>query len=66
MNCILPYDGSIFNKIFSRVLLNKLLYFSDFDNYEIYEKSISNEKYIRKVNGPDSSHLNEAISDLIK
>ena len=55
-----------FQDNFGRVLLNKILYFSDFDNYEIYEKSISNEKYIRKVNGPVSSHFIEAISDLIK
>ena len=33
---------------FARVVLYKLLYFSDFDNYEIYEKSISGETYIRK------------------
>ena len=54
-----------FKDNFGRVLLNKLLYFSDFDNYEIYEESISNEKYIRKVNGPVSSHFSEAISELI-
>ena len=48
-----------------RVVLFKLLYFSDFDNYEIYEKSISGETYIRKRMGPVPSHFTNAKNDLI-
>lgn len=46
-----------------RVVLFKLLYFSDFDNYEIYEKSISGETYIRKRMGPVPSHFTSAIDE---
>ena len=51
---------------FARVVLFKLLYFADFDNYEKYEKSISGETYIRKERGPVPSHFSEAISELIR
>jgi hypothetical protein len=50
---------------FARVVLYKLLYFSDFDNYEKYEKPISGETYIRKQMGPVPSHFFEAIGELI-
>ena len=50
---------------FARVVLYKLLYFSDFDNYEKYEKPISGETYIRKQMGPVHSHFFEAINELI-
>ena len=48
-----------------RVVLFKLLYFSDFDNYEIYEKSISGETYLGKRMGPVPSHFSTAINELI-
>lgn len=51
---------------FGRVLLYKLLYFSDFDNYEIYEVPISGETYVRKRMGPVPSHFFIAIDELIK
>ncbi len=41
------------------------MYFSDFDNYEKYEKPISGETYIRKQMGPVPSHFFEAIGELI-
>lgn len=50
---------------FGRVLLYKLLYFSDFDNYEKYEESISGETYLRKRRGPVPSHFHDAIADLV-
>ena len=53
------------NDNLGRVVLYKLLYFSDFDNYEKYEKSISGETYIRKTRGPIPSHFFEAIDELI-
>lgn len=48
-----------------RMVLFKLLYFSDFNNYEIYEKSISGETYIRKRMGSIPSHFTSAIDELI-
>ena len=48
-----------------RIVLFKLLYFSDFNNYEIYKKSISGETYIRKRMGPVPSHFTSAIDELI-
>ncbi|MDO5850281.1 MAG: Panacea domain-containing protein [Methanobacteriaceae archaeon] len=50
---------------FGRVVLYKLLYFSDFNNYEKYEESISGETYIRKSMGPVPIHFHEAIKSLI-
>ena len=50
---------------FGRVVLYKLLYFSDFDNYEKYEQPISGETYLRKRMGPVPSHFFEAINDLV-
>ena len=47
------------------MFLFKLLYFSDFDNYEIYEKSISGETYIRKRMRPVPPHFTSAIDELI-
>lgn len=50
---------------FGRVLLYKLLYFSDFDYYEKYEEPISGESYLRKKMGPVPSHFFEAIDNLV-
>ncbi|WP_407416157.1 Panacea domain-containing protein [Methanobrevibacter sp.] len=51
---------------FGRVVLYKLLYFSDFDNYELYEKAISGETYICKRMGPVPSHFLSAVSQLVE
>ncbi|MDO5851939.1 MAG: Panacea domain-containing protein [Methanobacteriaceae archaeon] len=48
-----------------RSLIYKLLYFSDFDFYELYEKSISGEKYIRKPQEPIPNHFIEIKNELI-
>lgn len=48
-----------------RTVIYKLLYFSDFDFYELYERSISGEKYIRKPNGPVPKHFHESKNELI-
>ena len=47
-----------------RTVLYKLLYFSDFNYYEIYEKPITGEKYIKKPRGPVPIHFIEATSQL--
>ena len=53
------------NENLGRVVLYKLLYFSDFDYYEKYEEPISGETYIRKPKGPVPSHFFIAINELI-
>lgn len=53
------------NKNVGRTVIYKLLYFSDFNFYEIYEKSLTGEKYIRKPRGPVPKHFIEAKNELI-
>lgn len=48
-----------------RVVLYKLLYFSDFNYYELYEEPISGETYIKKTMGPVPIHFRDAINELI-
>ena len=47
-----------------RTVLYKLLYFSDFNFYEIYEESITGEKYIKKPRGPVPVHFIDATNEL--
>jgi hypothetical protein len=49
-----------------RVVLYKLLYFSDFNHYELYEEPISGETYIRKPKGPIPTHFHNAKAELIR
>lgn len=53
------------NQNMSRTVLNKLLYFSDFNYYELYEKSLTGETYIKKPRGPVSTHFIQAKNELI-
>lgn len=46
--------------------LYKLLYFSDFNFYELYEIPITGEKYIKKPNGPISPNFMDLKDELIK
>ena len=48
-----------------RAVLYELLYFSDFDYYEKYEKPISGERYIRKRIGLLPVHFSAAVNELI-
>ena len=45
-------------------VLNKLLYFIDFDFYEIFEKSLMGETYIKNQFGPTSIHLETILHNL--
>lgn len=49
-----------------KTVLFKLLYFSDFDHYELYEKSITGETYKKLPFGPAPSHFDKIITELIK
>lgn len=50
---------------FGRVVLYKLVYFSDFNFYELYEESLTGECYIHKARGPVPTHFFEAKDELI-
>lgn len=47
-----------------KTVLFKLLYFSDFNHYELYEEQITNETYIKKEFGPAPKHFDEIITEL--
>jgi uncharacterized phage-associated protein len=49
-----------------KTVLFKILYFSDFDNYEIYEKSITEETYAKLPFGPAPRHFDKTIKELEK
>lgn len=53
------------NNNVGRTVMYKLLYFSDFNFYELYETPITGEKYIKKPNGPISSHFLDLKEELI-
>ncbi|MDR3291710.1 MAG: SocA family protein [Methanobrevibacter sp.] len=48
-----------------KTVLYKLLYFSDFNHYELYEKLITNETYLKFPKGPVPKHMNDLLDELI-
>jgi uncharacterized phage-associated protein len=54
------------NTNFGKMVLYKLCYFSDFNNYELYEKSITGETYYRLEMGPAPGDFDKIMSDLIR
>jgi len=48
-----------------KTVLFKLLYFSDFDFYEIYEEKMTGESYRKIENGPAPTHFDDAKDELI-
>jgi len=49
-----------------KTLICKLLYFSDFNHYEIYENSITDETYLKYEHGPFPFHINEILDEMIE
>ena len=49
---------------FGKTLLFKLLYFCDFDHYELYEKSIIGEIYIKLEHGPVPRNIEKILREL--
>jgi len=47
-----------------KTVLFKMLYFSDFDYYEINEEPITGEVYIKLPQGPAPKHFNEILEEL--
>ncbi|MDD4594966.1 MAG: Panacea domain-containing protein [Methanobacteriaceae archaeon] len=48
-----------------RILVYKLLYFSDFNFFELYEYSLTSETYIKFPEGPVPFHFEDSIKELI-
>jgi len=49
-----------------KTVLFKILYFSDFDFYELNEKPITGEVYKKITHGPAPIHFDEVVEELIK
>ena len=49
-----------------KTVIYKLLYFTDFNYFEIYEKSLTNETYKKFPHGSLPTHFDLAISELEK
>ncbi len=47
-----------------KTLLCKLLYFSDFNFYEIHEESITDETYLKFEHGPLPSHIDDVLDEM--
>jgi len=47
-----------------KTVIFKLLYFSDFNFFELYEKSLTNESYRKLPRGPAPIHFDIAITEL--
>ena len=48
-----------------KTVICKLLYFSDFNFYELYEKAITNETYIKFERGPFPDHFKSITDEMI-
>jgi len=49
-----------------KTVLYKLLYFSDFDYYELTEEPLTGESYLKKSRGPAPTHFKEIIAELVQ
>lgn len=55
-----------FRNTVGRTVLHKLLYFSDFNHYEKFNESITNESYRKMERGPVPIHFEEAVNQLVE
>lgn len=62
LHYIIAKVGSLDNV--GKTVIYKILYFSDFDHYELYEKSMTGETYFKLPNGPAPSDFEIAIRQL--
>lgn len=49
---------------FGKTVLYKLMYFSDFNYYELYETLITDEVYIKRRHGPIPTHFDDCCNEL--
>ena len=48
-----------------KTVIVKLAYFSDFNFYEKYERSITGETYLKYERGPYPTHINDLLNDML-
>ncbi len=49
-----------------KTVLANLLYFVDFDYYELYGESLTGERYFKTINGLKPKHFDDILIDLIQ
>ena len=54
-----------FRNTVGRTVLHKLLYYSDFNYFQKYSQSITNESYRKMERGPVPIHFEDAIAELV-
>ena len=54
-----------FKNTVGRTVLHKLMYFSDFNYFELYKESLTNETYQKLARGPVPIHFESVVSELI-
>jgi uncharacterized phage-associated protein len=77
-SCARPYDKEKLKQVihymvaqcchlesFGKTVLFKLLYFADFDYYELTEEKLTRESYRRLDLGPAPCHFEQAINELV-
>ncbi len=62
LHYILHQCGTLDNV--GKTVIWKILYFADFDHYEMYETSLTGEDYYKLTQGPGPSHFKEIITEL--
>ena len=62
LHYIIHQCGSLENV--GKTVLYKILYFADFDYYELYEKKMTAESYRKLEHGPAPIHFEEVIKEL--
>jgi uncharacterized phage-associated protein len=62
LHYIIHQCGSLENV--GKTVLFKILYFTDFDYYELYEEKLTEESYRKLEHGPAPIHFDEAIEEL--
>ena len=65
--CVLSYiiNRCENKKNVGKTVICKLLYFSDFNYYEKYETSITDETYLKYEKGPYPQHIDEIINEIL-
>jgi len=62
LHYIIHKSGNLDNV--GKTVLYKMMYFSDFDFYELYDKPITGEKYVKLSFGPAPTHFDSVVEEL--
>jgi len=62
---LIAYKAGAIDNV-GKTVLYKMMYFSDFDFYELFGKSITGESYFKLMRGPAPSHFDTIVKELVK